>query len=227
MRETHAEARSSQREEKRATTPLRALRLCVSPQGVPPVPKRVHDMFSGSYDPDDVVFLLKPVRMEPTPIAEKERLIQSGERHYSEMIGAESLPSPRYLEVFHESFDLVRERFARHLLLLARLIAEARPGEITLVSLARAGTPVGAILARILRRGFGRPAPHYSVSIIRDRGIDENALRFVLTHHPASSIVFVDGWTGKGVIARELEQAIAAFNETHHEALDPGLYAVA
>ena len=184
-------------------------------------------MFSGSYDPDDVVFLLKPVRIEPTPIAEKERLIQSGQRHYSEMIGAESLPSARYLEVFHESFDLVRERFARHLLLLARLIADARPGEITLVSMARAGTPVGAIVGRILRRGFGRPARHYSVSIIRDRGIDANALRFVLKHHPASSVVFVDGWTGKGVIARELQQAIAAFNETHHEALGPGLYAVA
>jgi hypothetical protein len=184
-------------------------------------------MFSGSYDPDDVIFLLKPVRVEPTPLAEKERLIQSGQRHYSEMIGVESLPSPRYLSVFHESFDLVRERFACHLLSLARLIAGARRGEITLVSLARAGTPVGAILGRVLRRGFGRPAQHYSVSIIRDRGIDANALRFVLDRHPAESVVFVDGWTGKGVIARELEQAIASFNETHHEALDPGLHAVA
>ena len=46
-------------------------------------------MFSGSYDPDDVTFLLKPVRLEPTAVAEKERLIQSGRRHYSEMISRE------------------------------------------------------------------------------------------------------------------------------------------
>lgn len=226
MRESHAEARSSQREKSGRRAPLRALRLCVSPTA-PPDPKRVHDMFSGSYDLDDVVFLLKPVRLEPTPLEEKERLIQSGQRHYSEMIGAESLPSPKYLKVFHESLALVRERFARHLLRLARFIADARPREITLVSLARAGTPVGVILGRILRGAFGRQARHYSLSIIRDRGIDENALRFVLENHPAPSVVFVDGWTGKGVIARELQQAIASFNETHHEALDPGLYAVA
>ena len=60
-------------------------------------------MFSGSYDPDDVLFLLKRVRVEPTPLEEKERLIQSGRRHYSEMISTECLPSPPYLRVFHES----------------------------------------------------------------------------------------------------------------------------
>jgi hypothetical protein len=68
---------------------------------------------------------------------------------------------------------------------------------------------------------------HYSVSIIRDRGIDENALRFVLDHHPADSVVFIDGWTGKGVIAAELHRAVTAFNQRHGTALDPGLYAVA
>ena len=184
-------------------------------------------MFSGSYDPDDVTFLLKPVRMEPTPREEKERLIQSGQRHYSEMIGVESLPSPIYLRVFHESLGLFRERFARHLLCLARLIAAARPRDITLVSLARAGTPVGIILSRILRRWLDRTAPHYSISIIRDRGIDVNAVRWILERHAADSVVFVDGWTGKGAIARELRKSIAAFNETNHVALDPGMFAVA
>lgn len=184
-------------------------------------------MFSGSYDSDDVIFLLKPVRLAPTPLAEKERLIQSGQRHYSEMIGDERLPSPTYLRVFHDSLVMVRARFARHLLELARLIAGVRSGDITLVSLARAGTPVGVMLKRILQLHLGRTAHHYSVSIIRDRGIDENALRYILDRHSAASVVFVDGWTGKGVIAAELRKSLASFNERHHVSLDSGLFAVA
>jgi hypothetical protein len=185
------------------------------------------NQFSGSYDPDDVIFLLKPVRLAPTPIEDKERLIQAGVRHYSEMISAERLPSPQYLRVFHEGLALEKDRFAHHLLLLAQLIAGARPGPITLVSLARAGTPIGAVLGRLLRRRLKRPAVHYSISIIRDRGIDVAALQYILKRHEASSVVFVDGWTGKGVIAAELRKSVTAFNEQHGEGLDAGLYTVA
>ncbi len=176
-------------------------------------------MFSGSYHPDDVTFLLKRVHVEPTEIAEKERLIQSGRRHYSEMIGREAAPSPAYLRVFHEALARNKPRFARDLLTLASHIAAIRAEGAVIVSLARAGTPVGVLLRRLL----GVRAVHYSVSIIRDRGIDEAALRHVLRHHPAAAVVFVDGWTGKGVIARELRRAITRFDA----GLDPGLYAVA
>jgi hypothetical protein len=184
-------------------------------------------MFSGSYSPEDVTFLLRPVRLESTDILEKERLIQSGQRHYSEMISRERLPSERYLQTFHAALERERVRFARHLLVLAVLIDRARTGPITLVSLARAGTPVGVILTRVLRARFGRAVTHYSVSIIRDRGIDEVAVKFILDRHAAESVVFVDGWTGKGVIAEELERAIRDFNRRHGTNLDPGLYAVA
>ncbi len=183
-------------------------------------------MFSGSYHPDDVTFLLKPVRLAPTDVAEKERLIQSGRRHYSEMISAERLPSAAYLAVFHRALGRVKARLARDVLALAARLA-GRPGGVTLVSLARAGTPVGVLLARTLRGVFGRPAEHYSVSIIRDRGIDEVALGHVLDRHPAGSVAFVDGWTGKGVIARELAAAVAGFNTRTGAGLDPGLYALA
>jgi hypothetical protein len=65
------------------------------------------------------------------------------------------------------------------------------------------------------------------VSIIRDRGIDEVALQYVLARHDASSVVFVDGWTGKGVIAAELDRAVRMFNAANGVDLDPGLFAVA
>ncbi|MEA1051805.1 cysteine protease StiP family protein [Lamprobacter modestohalophilus] len=189
--------------------------------------------FHGSYRPEDVHFLLTPIQLEPTPVAEKERLIQSGQRHYSEMLSRESLPSPRYMTLFEQAWAMNRARMAQGLLDLAAIIANQRADAITLLSLARAGTPVGAVLKHTLTDLFDRPTTHYSLSIIRDRGIDQQALRYVLEQagHDPASIVFIDGWTGKGVIARELRRAIADFTERRCQcwnegALDPNLYAL-
>jgi hypothetical protein len=188
-----------------------------------PPPPAQGACFHGSYRPEDVRFLLTPLQLEPTPVAEKERLIQSGQRHYSEMLSRESLPSPRYMTLFEQAWTMNRVRMAQGLLDLAAIIAGQRADAITLLSLARAGTPVGAVLKHVLEDGFERSATHYSLSIIRDRGIDQQALRYVLDEagHDPASIVFVDGWTGKGVIARELRHALADFTD-----LDPNLYAL-
>lgn len=182
--------------------------------------------FSGSYREGEVAFLLTPMALEPIlDLAEKERLIQSGQRHYSEMLSPETLPSVRYLQLFHDACAANRQRMARDCLRLAALIAARRAGPLALVSLARAGTPVGVIVARLLRHVFGRDCAHYSVSIIRDRGIDPVALRFILAQgHDAAALVFLDGWTGKGVISRELRGAVAAFNAQHGVAIDGGLH---
>ena len=188
--------------------------------------------FCGSYRPEDVTFLLK--RLAPLPlldVAQKERLIQSGARHYSEMLSPEALPSPRYLEIFQQACVANRPQMARDCLTLAALISARRSGPITLVSLVRAGTPVGVILKHLLQQVMGRGATaadevaHYSVSIVRDRGIDEVALHHILQQgHTPESIVFIDGWTGKGVISRVLEQAVGDFNQRHGLAIDTGLY---
>lgn len=184
--------------------------------------------FSGSYRPQDVHFLLKPIALDPVDVAEKERLIQSGQRHYSEMLSRESLPSPRYLAVFQQALAMGRGRMARGILDLAAIIAARRPQAITLVSLARAGTPVGVLLKHVLSEFFGRDPTHYSISIIRDRGIDANALRFILNQagEDPASLVFVDGWTGKGVIARELRQSLDDFRLNHGVRLDANLFAL-
>ena len=39
--------------------------------------------FSGSYQARQVTFLLNRIQIQPTDTLEKERLIQSGEKHYS------------------------------------------------------------------------------------------------------------------------------------------------
>jgi hypothetical protein len=181
--------------------------------------------FSGSYRSDDVSFLLKPLDLlDFVDVPEKEKLIQSGQRHYSEMLSPESLPSERYLNVFRNACTANMARMARDCRTLAQLIAERREGAITLVSLARAGTPVGVVLKHLLH-AQGREVTHYSVSIIRDRGIDQVALEHILAQgHRPESIAFIDGWTGKGVISRELEAAIAQFNARRGTHIDGGLY---
>ena len=55
--------------------------------------------FSGGYNTSDVQILLKPAAIAPISIDQKEALIQSGQRHYSEMLSAEKVPDARYLKL--------------------------------------------------------------------------------------------------------------------------------
>lgn len=52
---------------------------------------------SGSYGRDDVHFLLRAMEIEATDVQEKERLIQTQQRHYSEMISHELAP-PNFIK---------------------------------------------------------------------------------------------------------------------------------
>ncbi|QQS03460.1 MAG: cysteine protease StiP family protein [Fibrobacterota bacterium] len=184
--------------------------------------------FCGSYRPEDCVFLLKPISLESVSVEEKERLIQSGKRHYSQMITAEKAPSEAYLRLFDQAMDRNGDRLAQDLLVLAREMDRNMVGPITLVSLARAGTPIGALLGRLLRSRFSRDCLHYSVSIVRDRGVDHNALAHILrTGRPDTSVVFVDGWTGKGTISRELTESVSVFNGANGTRIDAGVWTVA
>ncbi|MDR0633364.1 MAG: cysteine protease StiP family protein [Azoarcus sp.] len=185
--------------------------------------------FHGSYRPDDVEFLLKPIEIAfIEDFARKEALIQSGQRHYSEMLSPEQLPSAPYMALFHRAHAANRERLARDCLRLTRLLLERHGAALTLVSLARAGTPIGAIVRHLAARLHGVQPAHYAISIIRDRGIDTVALQEILARgHAPEGIAFVDGWTGKGVISRELNTAIARFNAQNRLRIDPGLNVLA
>jgi hypothetical protein len=93
---------------------------------------------------------------------------------------------------------------------VTELVLAAKPSPV-LVSLARAGTPIGVLLRRWALLRHGRELPHYSVSIVRGRGIDEVAMQWLLDRYPAETLQFVDGWTGKGAIAQELTAAVQPF----------------
>jgi len=164
--------------------------------------------FSGSYLPEDVHFLLKPVEMEMTPVEQKERLIQSGEKHYSEMLSQEPEPTAWHLDLFARALEQGAERLAKEVVMLAKALAD-RFGEtpVILVSLVRAGVPLGVMLHQALRE-MGKTSHHYGVSIIRDRGIDDTAMDWIEAQHGTEGIVFVDGWTGKGAITGQLRRSL-------------------
>jgi hypothetical protein len=96
-------------------------------------------------------------------------------------------------------------------------------GTITLVSIARSGTPIGVVLARTLRCHCNREVYHYCVSVVRDKGVDRNAFKKILSLRPDDSIILVDGWTGKGVIAHEVLHGVAALNRDWGTNISEGL----
>ncbi len=181
-------------------------------------------MFHGSYLKDDVEFLLKVIDMPFTDIVEKERLIQSGKSHYSYMLSKEYEPTQDYLKIFHKTYELNKLKFANDMLTMAYNLSQKE--DIVLISLVRAGTPIGVLLKRILRDIFQKDVKHYSISIIRDREIDTLALNHIVQNYPQSETIFVDGWTGKGVINRELKEFIAKFNKDNNSNISDKLYVV-
>jgi hypothetical protein len=168
-----------------------------------------------SYAPDEVGWLLQDlsdVTLE-APTEEREEAIQSGGAHYAESLPVEYQPSPRYQELFRAALADSAARIARAVGAVTELVlAECSPRPV-LVSLARAGTPVGVLMRRWAQHQHGLDLPHYAVSIVRGRGIDANALRWLAAHHDPADVVFVDGWTGKGAITRELADAIKEFED--------------
>ncbi|MFI6872544.1 phosphoribosyltransferase [Streptomyces sp. NPDC050400] len=179
-----------------------------------PEPLRGPDF--SSYAPDEVGWLLQDlsdVTLE-APTEEREEAIQSGGAHYAESLPVEYQPSEQYQELFHAALDASAARIARAVgVVTETVLAERSPRRPVLVSLARAGTPVGVLMRRWAQWRHGLDLPHYAVSIVRGRGIDANALRWLAAHHDPADVVFVDGWTGKGAITRELAAAIREFEE--------------
>ncbi|MET7679721.1 phosphoribosyltransferase [Streptomyces sp. NPDC005423] len=188
----------------------------------PPVPERpamlpepLRGPAFSSYAPEEVGWLLQDlsdVTLE-APTEEREEAIQSGGAHYAESLPVEYQPSERYQELFHTALAGSAARIALAVGAVTEIVLAERPRPV-LVSLARAGTPVGVLMRRWAQHRHGLDLPHYAVSIVRGRGIDANALRWLAAHHDPADVVFVDGWTGKGAITRELADAIKEFEES-------------
>jgi hypothetical protein len=183
----------------------------------------------GSYRPDEVGWLLTDlsgVALE-APTEEREEAVQSGGAHYAESLPHEYQPDAGYLELYRSALAASAPRLAQAAATVAELVLRERGRDVVLVSLARAGTPVGILLRRWAALRHGLDLPHYAVSIVRGRGIDRLALRHLAEHHDPATVVFVDGWTGKGAIARELAAALAEHERDTGACFDPELAVLA
>ena len=186
--------------------------------------------FSGSYLPSEVTLLLDIVSADsvndisPT---QKEALIQSGQRHYSDMLTLEKPPSAMHEALYNQALAAGKQRMANDVTSLAfslhqlfhACVSASQP--LILVSLVRAGLPIGVLLQKALSdasASYALASQHYGVSIIRDRGLDPVALQYILQQHPHSPIVFVDGWTGKGAIYGELQRSLAKITDKRQQA---------
>ncbi|NJP68117.1 phosphoribosyltransferase [Streptomyces spiramenti] len=205
-----------------------ALRLVVLPSHTP-LPAPLRGPAFSSYRPDEVGWLLQDlsdVALE-APTEEREEAIQQGGAHYAESLPVEYQPGEEYQRLFHTALAANADRLAQAVATVTdTVLAErTRPGSGTtpvLVSLARAGTPVGVLMRRWAAYAHGVDLPHYTLSIVRGRGIDTTALRRLAVDHDPADVVFVDGWTGKGAITGELTAALAGF-----PGFDPSLVVLA
>ncbi|WP_435838898.1 phosphoribosyltransferase [Streptomyces abikoensis] len=194
--------------------------LAVIPSYVPrrqvppmPLPDPLRGPAFSSYEPEDVGWLLRDlsaVRLE-APTEEREEAIQNGGAHYAESLPVEYQPSEHYQALYHSALDASARRIALAVGTVTETVLAERSPRPVLVSLARAGTPVGVLMRRWARHAHGLDVPHYAVSIVRGKGIDPNALRWLAEHHDPADVVFVDGWTGKGAITRELAATLQDF----------------
>ncbi len=207
-------------------TPYPSKAPSMTARTAPPTARPLHGPAFSSYPAADVTWLLKDlsgVHLE-APTEEREEAVQSGGAHYAESLPVEYQPDAAYQQLFHTALDASATRLATAVGTVAETLLRERGPHLVLASLARAGTPVGVLIRRWLAHAHGLDVPHYTVSIVRGRGIDQVALRHLAAHHRPADVVFVDGWTGKGAITRELEQALAGtgFDPELAVLADPG-----
>jgi hypothetical protein len=85
--------------------------------------------------------------------------------------------------------------------LAARISERHQPERTVFVAILRAGVPVAQWLTRLLPGSVA-----VATSLFIGLGIDQVSLQSIRRDYPNRKIVYVDGWTGKGGVAREIKQ---------------------
>lgn len=162
-----------------------------------------------TYSAEDVEILLKDITglVEPLPTEAREKRIQEG-THYCEMLPLEYQPSEKYMEAYEFALETYAKDTAAAVAKMAEKVFARKGQNVVLISLARAGLPIGVLAKRYIEKEYKCSVRHYSISIIRGRGIDHNAMKYILSKHKAEDIQFLDGWIGKGAILNELKIAL-------------------
>jgi hypothetical protein len=185
-------------------------------------------MIKSTFKDDECIFLLKDLTgiIKEISLDEKEKLIAQGV-NYSEMISKEEPISDEINEIFKKILSENADKLATCVDIIADKIYEISGENTIIVSLARAGSPVGVLIKRYIKNKYHVDVPHYSISIIRGKGIDEKALDYIVGYHPYGIMTFVDGWTGKGSITKELKKSISEYNKKNNMTISNSLAVIA
>lgn len=156
-----------------------------------------------SYNNNDVTMLIKDISglVSPVTVAEKDEMVRNGAFERSIMI-KEYPMSQEYEDCIMSTMDDYTYTTACCVASVAEQIYEAKNKRPVLVSIIRAGIPIAILIKRYLKLVYGIDVPHYAISLVK--GLDPNAMKYILEHHDAEQIQFVDGWTGKGTVTNEL-----------------------
>lgn len=122
-----------------------------------------------------------------------------------------------YITIYEKALEVFSKSTAEAVGRVSQKIWNKMGRNVVIISLARAGTPVGVLIKRYIKKKYRVNVPHYSISIIRDRGIDKNSMKYILSKHNPKDIIFVDGWVGKGAILGELKRELNDFPEIQAE----------
>jgi hypothetical protein len=185
-----------------------------------------------SYPPEEVTFLVKDLSGVLVEVSrtEYEDEISQG-RHYAEMLPEEEFrPTAEALNLFEQALNRSARRLALAVGITTEKVLSRRGSDPILVSLCQTGTPIGVLLRRWAAWRHGAALQHYTISVVRGHGVDDNALSYILDRHDVAGIQFIDGWTGKGSVARELAATLHKRDRCHAPApseslavlVDPG-----
>lgn len=153
---------------------------------------------TGTYRRDDVVLLLDEATDAPR---------------------VEYMPSEKYFASVRLLVDRAAPLVAQLSATLGDRLVERRGRGVVLVSIARAGVPIGILVKRWLRLRYSVAAPHYGVSVSAGL-IDESAVKWICRRHPPGDLQFLDAWTSKGTVQETLWRASARWQIAN---LDPAL----
>lgn len=162
-----------------------------------------------SFKNDDITLLLQNLegKVPMLTVEESEDNVQNG-GHYSTTLVEENVPDSEYYQAAKDLLGYYSIHMADYVAGLGdELYIDYSDKKLVLVSLARAGLPVGILLKRYLKKVYNFDVDHYGVSIILGKGLDKKAMRLIADQHSADNIVYVDGWVGQGRIYSELERS--------------------
>ncbi len=97
---------------------------------------------------------------------------------------------------------------------LAQKIIAANAHPPILIAVLRAGVPICALLAPILGAHYGQTIPICAFSLFYGLGWDEAALGQIVADFPDRELVFVDGWTSGGGVAKQIASSFSLWRSS-------------